>query len=187
MHRSGRSCLQTRVHPAASPAPRRPFLSPPGPGLRKEGAGGRQQQRAEEEKESKERTVPGEKPAPAAAASPLPPSRPANTEMAAVAAKGRAGSPAPLGAPNRPPLTEGDSSGAAAAGSISARSPGAEQPAGPAPSRRVGMKGRVPPRPITARRLPGPPSVRLLAPGCGKTPGGFCDLGGRQRHAFQRA
>ncbi|XP_030180783.1 translation initiation factor IF-2-like [Lynx canadensis] len=98
-HGTGRSFLRARVRQPASPAPRRPFFSPPGPGLRGEGAGGGRRRRAEEEKESKKRSVPGEKPAPAAAASPLPPSRPVNAEMAAAAAKRSAGSPAPLGAP----------------------------------------------------------------------------------------
>lgn len=66
---------------------------------------------------------------------------------------------------DRPPRAEGDGSGgAAAAGSIGARSPGAGQPAGPAPSRRAGMRGRAPWRPITARRPPGPPSACLTGP-----------------------
>lgn len=77
-HGSGKSFLQARVHQPAPPAPRRPFFSLLGPGLRREGAGGGRRRRAEEEKESNGRTVPGEKPAPAAAASPLPPSRSAN-------------------------------------------------------------------------------------------------------------
>lgn len=65
-----RSFLRARARPPSSPAPRHPFLSPPGPGLREEGAGGGRRRPAEEEKESKERSVPGEKPAPAAAESP---------------------------------------------------------------------------------------------------------------------
>ncbi|XP_074211020.1 uncharacterized protein LOC141575530 [Camelus bactrianus] len=103
-HGSGRSFLRALVRPPASPAPRRPFLYPLGPGLRREGAGGGRWRRAEEEKESEGRTVPGEKPVPAAAASPLPTSSLANAEMAAAAAKGNAGSPAPLCAP-APPAT----------------------------------------------------------------------------------
>lgn len=54
----------------------------------------------------------------------------------------------------------------------------------PFPTRRD--EGAGPRCPITARRLPGPPSVRLPAPGCGKTPGGFCDPGGGQQPAFHR-
>lgn len=65
----------------------------------------------------------------------------------------------------RPPRAGGDGGGGAAAdGSIGARSPGAGQPAGPAPSRRAGMRGRAPWRPITARRPPGPPSACLTGP-----------------------
>lgn len=169
------------------PPPAAPFFSPPGPGLRREGAGGRRQRRAEEEKESKERTVPGEKPAPAAAASPLPPSRPANTEMAEAAAKGSAGSPAPLGAPNRQPLARGESSGAAAAGSISARSPRVELPAGPAPSRRVGMRGRAPGAQSQRAACPARPASASLRAAVGRPQVAFVTReGGSQQPAFRR-
>lgn len=65
---------------------------------------------------------------------------------------------------HRPPRAGGDSSGAVAAGSISAGSHGAEQAAGPASSRRSGMRGRAPRRPITTRRSQGPPRVGLPEP-----------------------
>lgn len=51
-----------------------------------------------------------------------------------------------------------------AAGSIGAGSHGAEQAAGPASSRRSGMRGRAPRRPITTRRSQGPPRVGLPEP-----------------------
>lgn len=78
---------------------------------------------------------------------------------------------------HRPPQA-GDSGGAVAAGSVGARSPGAEQAAGPAPSRRAGMRGRAPWRPITTRRPPARPATASRSPCDGKTSDGFCDLGG---------
>ncbi|XP_053425132.1 serine/arginine repetitive matrix protein 3, partial [Nycticebus coucang] len=60
-----------------------------------------------------------------------------------------------------PPTGEG---GATAAGSIGARSPRAPRAAGPAPSRRAGMRRRAPRRPIRARRPLGPPRVCLPVP-----------------------
>uniref|UniRef100_A0A8C9AHW3 Uncharacterized protein n=1 Tax=Prolemur simus TaxID=1328070 RepID=A0A8C9AHW3_PROSS len=64
---------------------------------------------------------------------------------------------------HRPPRA-GDEGGSAAAGSIGARSPRAERAAGPAPSRRAGLRGRAPRRPIRARRPLGPPRVCLPVP-----------------------
>lgn len=176
---SGRSFLRARARPPASPAPRRPFLSPPRPGLREEGAGGgRRRRRAEEEKERKERSVPGEKPAPAAAASPLPPSRPVNAEMAAAAAKGSAGSPAPLGDPT-PPTTSRRKQPLRSGCWVNRR----PQP----PSRTGGW-----PRPLSTRRNRGGasgaqsqcaahrarPAPASLRPGGEKTSDGFCELAG---------
>lgn len=175
----GRSFLRARARPPSSPAPRRPFLSPPGPGLREEGAGGgRRRRRAEEEKESKERSVPGEKPAPAAAASPLPPSRPVNAEMAAAAAKGSAGSPAPLGAPT-PPATSKRKQPRRSGCWVNRR---------PQPRSRTGGW----PRPLSTRRDGGGasgaqsqcavhrarPAPAFLRPGGEKTSDGFCELAG---------
>ena len=162
-HESGRSFLRVRVRPPAPPAPHRPFRSALGPGLRWEGAGGGRRRRAEEEKESKERTFPGEKPAPAAAASPLPPA----PQMRRWRRQLRKETPVlqrHSALLHRPPRAGGDGGGAVAAGSIGAGSPGAEQAAGPASSRRAGMRGRAPRRPITTRRLQGPPRVGLPEP-----------------------
>lgn len=112
-----------------------------------------------------ERTVLGEEPAPAAAVEhpllPAPRTRRWRRQP-------RKEEPVPQrhsALQYRPPRAGGDGGGGAAAdGSIGARSPGAGQPAGPAPYRRAGMRGRAPWRPITVRRPPGPPSACLTGP-----------------------
>lgn len=140
----GAPCAPGRCNPGLSsgcasdprplPAPAAPTFPLAGRGCtrRAQGAGGagrRQAERGGEHRPRRRARTSCSRGAP-------PPSRPENAEMAAVAAKGKAGSPAPLGAP-APPATSragGDGgSGAAAVGSIGARSPGAGQPAGPAP------------------------------------------------------
>lgn len=175
----------TRVHPVRRSAaiqdfPRRvrpiPGLSRPPPPLpspsRARAARGGRRGRAAPgggKPREEERTVPGEEPAPAAAVEhpllPAPRTRRWRRQP-------RKEEPVPQrhsALLYRPPRAGGDGGGgsgggAAAVGSIGARSPGAGQPAGPAPSRRAGMRGRAPWRPITARRPPGPPSACLTGP-----------------------
>ncbi|CAI9170943.1 unnamed protein product [Rangifer tarandus platyrhynchus] len=82
--------------------------------------------------------------------------------MAAAAAKGNAGSAAPLGARAPAAASPRRQRRSSAARSVGARGPGAEAASGPAPRRAGG--GRAPRRPISARRPPGPPAPASGAP-----------------------
>lgn len=147
------------------PPPGAPTFLPRTRAAREGAGGGRRQRSREEEKDSKEeRTVPGEKPAPAAAVStppflPTPKTRRWRRQLRKEAPVFQRHSELEY----RPPRS-GDSGRSAAVGSIGARSPGAGQAAGPAPSRRAGMRGRAPRRPITIRLPPGPPRACLPQP-----------------------
>ncbi|XP_032141177.1 uncharacterized protein LOC116556003 [Sapajus apella] len=157
-----RSFLRASVRSPASSAPRRPYLSPPGPGLRWEaqgagdGSAGRRRGRAGRKRPSPERSPLQLQPR-APSLFPAPQTRRWRRQR-------RKEAPVlqrHLALQHHPPRAGGDSGGAAAAGSIGACSPGAEQAADPAPSRRAEMRGRAPRRPITVRRPPCPPRACL--------------------------
>ncbi|XP_039328578.1 uncharacterized protein LOC101028331 [Saimiri boliviensis] len=158
-----RSFLRAGVRSPTSPAPRRPYLSPPGPGLRREaqgagggGSAGRRKRRAGRKRPSPERSPLQLQPR-APSLFPAPQTRRRQRQRRKEAPVFQRH----LALQHRPPRARGDSGGAAAAGSIGACSPGAEQAADPAPSRRTEMRGRAPRRPITVRRPPGPPRACL--------------------------
>ncbi|XP_078303700.1 uncharacterized protein LOC132680145 [Panthera onca] len=77
----------------------------------------------------------------------------------------------------RPPRAGGNCRGEAAAGSIRARSPGAEQAAGPAHSRRAGWGGASGAQSQCAAQR-ARPAPSFLSPGGEKTSDGFCELAG---------
>uniref|UniRef100_A0A2K5S749 Uncharacterized protein n=1 Tax=Cebus imitator TaxID=2715852 RepID=A0A2K5S749_CEBIM len=156
------SFLRASVRSPASSAPRRPYLSPPGPGLRWEaqgagdGSAGRRKGRAGRKRPSPERSPLQLQPR-APSLFPAPQTRRWRRQR-------RKEAPVlqrHLALQHHPPRAGGDSGGAAAAGSIGACSPGAEQAADPAPSRRAEMRGRAPRRPITVRRPRCPPRACL--------------------------
>ncbi|XP_055153862.1 E3 ubiquitin-protein ligase RNF217 [Symphalangus syndactylus] len=156
------SFLRTSVRWPASPAPRRPYLPPLGPRLCAEaqraggGNAGRRKRRAGRKGPSPERSP--------LQLQPRAPSLFPAPQMRRWRRKRQKEAPVlqrHLALQHRPPRAEEDSGGAAAAGSIGARSPRAERAAGPAPSRRSEMRGRAPGCPITARRPPCPPRACL--------------------------
>lgn len=160
-----RTFLRVCVRSPASPGPRRPYLPPRGPGLHAEGAGGGR--RREEASRARRRARSPER-------SPL--------------------QLQPWSTPSFPPGERGDGGGSrerksrvpsATRRSSTARhepnrrrrrrrrggrwvnrrpEPWSWAAGWPRPSRRAGMRGRAPWRPITARRPPGPPRACLPGP-----------------------
>lgn len=145
---------------SASPAPRHPFLSPPGPGLRRRvqgaGAGGARRRKRRTRGRSAERSPLQLQPR-VPSLLPAPKTRRWRRQL-------RKEAPVPQrhsALLHRPPRAEGDSRGWAAAGSIGARTPESSSSwPRPVPTRRA--EGRAPRSPITARRPPGPPRSTSL-------------------------
>lgn len=166
---SGRSCLPTRVHPPAYPATRLPFLFAPRPGLRWEGVGGgraaavRGGGKGEQRKQGEDCP---RREARSSCSRKSPPSFPPRKRGDGGSSCERKRCFSSATRCSEPPATSRRRQRRRGGRWVNKRPQSlAEQTAGPAPSRRAGIKGRAHRRRITARLPPGPPRVCLPAPG----------------------